>query len=61
VSFLPAASKRLTALRLGLSIAGFAVALLAVALGDRRLTWAAIALLAGSLIVRLVQRRNDAR
>jgi hypothetical protein len=50
-------SKRLTLLRVGLSLAGFAAALLAVALEERRLTWAAIALLTGSLIVRLIQRR----
>jgi hypothetical protein len=61
VSALPTTSKRLTVLRVGLSLAGFGAALLAVALEDRRLTWAAIALLAGSLAVRLVQRRNDAR
>jgi hypothetical protein len=47
-------------LRIGLAVAGFAVALLAVALGDRQLGWGAIALLIGSLIVRLLQRgRHD--
>jgi len=59
VSVIPATWKRLTVLRVGLSLAGFGAALLAVALEDRRLTWAAIALLAGSLAVRLVQRRNE--
>jgi len=59
VSVIPAAWKRLTVFRVGLSLAGFGAALLAVALEDRRLTWAAIALLAGSLAVRLVQRRNQ--
>jgi len=44
-------------LRIILALAGFAVALLAVALEDRRLGWAAIALLIASLIVRLIQRR----
>jgi hypothetical protein len=56
VTLLPGASKRLTVLRVALSLAGFAVALLAVALEDRRFGWAAIALLAGSLVVRLIQR-----
>jgi hypothetical protein len=47
-------------LRIGLAVAGFAVALPAVALGDRQLGWGAIALLIGSLIVRLLQRgRHD--
>jgi len=59
VSVITATWKRLTVLRVGLSLAGFGAALLAVALEDRRLTWAAIALLAGSLAVRLVQRRNE--
>ncbi|HKT61940.1 MAG TPA: hypothetical protein VJQ46_17950 [Gemmatimonadales bacterium] len=48
----------LTALRIGLALAGFAVAVLAIALEDHRLGWVAIALLIGSLIVRLIQRRN---
>ena len=43
-------------LRLGLALAGIAVALLAVALDERHLAWAAIALLAGALIVRLAKR-----
>ena len=59
MSVITATWKRLTVLRVGLSLAGFGAALLAVALEDRRLTWAAIALLAGSLAVRLVQRRNE--
>ena len=47
-------------LRIGLAVAGFAVALLAVALGDRQIGWGAIALLIGSLILRLLQRgRHD--
>jgi hypothetical protein len=46
-------------LRIGLAVAGFAVALLAVALGDRQLGWGAIALLIGSLIIRLLQRGRD--
>lgn len=58
MSVLPDFSRRFTGLRVGLSLGGFVAALLAVALEDRRLTWAAIALLAGSLIVRLLQRRD---
>jgi hypothetical protein len=47
-----------TAFRIGLALAGFAVAVLSVALENHRLGWAAIALLLGSLIVRVLQRRN---
>jgi hypothetical protein len=46
-------------LRIGLALAGFAAALLAVAFEDRRLAWAAIALLVCSLLVRLLQRRRN--
>ena len=46
-----------SALRIGLALAGFAMAVLAIALEDHRIGWAAIALLLGSLIVRLLQRR----
>jgi hypothetical protein len=45
-------------IRLGLALAGMALALLAVALNEGRLAWAAIALLAGGLIVRLVRPRQ---
>jgi hypothetical protein len=48
-----------TGLRVGLALGGFALALLAIALEDRRIGWAAIALLVGSLIVRLVLRRRN--
>ena len=51
----------MTALRLGLALAGFTAAAAAVALESRRVAWAAIALLAGSLIVRLLQRRSAER
>lgn len=47
-----------TYLRLGLAFAGFATALLAVAFEDRRIGWAAIALLVSSLAVRYFQRRH---
>ena len=48
----------LTALRLGLALGGFVVAVLAIALEDHRVGWAAIALLLGSLFVRLIPRRR---
>ena len=48
----------LGALRIGLALGGFAMAVLAIAIEDHRLGWAAIALLMGSLIVRLIQRRR---
>jgi len=44
-------------LRLGLAVAGFAAAVLAVATEDLRIGWAAIGLLVGSLVLRLVQRK----
>jgi hypothetical protein len=47
-------------LRMGLALGGFALALLSVAYDERRLAWAAIGLLAGSLVVRLwLRRRRD--
>ncbi|HEX3233746.1 MAG TPA: hypothetical protein VHR41_06090 [Gemmatimonadales bacterium] len=46
-------------LRLGLALAGIALAVVAVALDQGRLGWAAIALLAGAVIVRLLQRRGS--
>ncbi|MEO7985142.1 MAG: hypothetical protein ABI766_01325 [Gemmatimonadales bacterium] len=42
-------------LRLFLALVGFGTALLAVALGDRRIGWAAIAILLLSLIIRLLR------
>ena len=45
-------------LRLGLALAGFATALLAVAFEDHRIGWTAIALLAASLVIRLIERRR---
>ena len=51
----------MTYLRLGLAFGGFAVALLAVAFEDERLGWAAIALLTGSLLVRVIERRVRSR
>jgi hypothetical protein len=49
----------MTYLRLGLAFGGFAVALLAVGFEDERLGWGAIALLAGSLLVRVIERRRS--
>jgi hypothetical protein len=48
-------------LRVGLAFGGFAVALLAVAFEDQRLGWGAIALLAGSLLMRVIERRRRSR
>jgi hypothetical protein len=45
-------------LRIGLALAGFAAALLAVSLGDNRVGWVGIVLLLGSLLVRLLQKRT---
>lgn len=45
-------------LRLGLALVGFVLALFGVALGDQRLVWAAIAVLLGSLLLRLVLRKR---
>ena len=45
-------------LRLGLALAGLVLAALSVAREDYQLGWAAIALLAGSLIVRLLMRKG---
>jgi hypothetical protein len=44
--------------RLGLALAGFVVALLAIALEDQRLTWGAIALLTAAVILRLLDRKR---
>jgi hypothetical protein len=48
----------ITRVRLGLSLTGMVVAVLAIMLEDRRLVWGAIALLAASLLLRLVARRQ---
>ncbi len=45
-------------LRLGLALGGFVLALLGVALNDLRLAWGAIAVLLGSLILRLILRKG---
>jgi hypothetical protein len=48
----------MTRLRIGLGLAGLVVAVAAVALDNPRVTWAGIALLTASLIVRVLQRRG---
>jgi Flp pilus assembly protein TadB len=48
-------------LRLGLAVCGFVLALLGVALDDIRLVWGAIAVLLGSLILRLILRKRANR
>lgn len=45
--------------RLGFAIAGFVLALLSIALNDRRVAWVAIVFLAASFILRLVLRKRD--
>jgi len=47
--------------RLGLSLSGMVVAVVAIMLEDRRIVWGAIGLLAASLLLRLVagRRRTD--
>jgi hypothetical protein len=47
--------------RVGLALAGFAAALLSVALDNKQIAWGAIALLTGSLILRLVSHKREDR
>jgi hypothetical protein len=46
-------------IRLGLSLTGMVVAIVAIMLNDRRIVWGAIALLAASLLLRLVIGRRQ--
>lgn len=46
-------------LRVGLALVGFVLALLGVAVDDVRLVWAAIAVLLGSLLIRLILRKRE--
>ena len=48
----------LNQVRLGLSLSGMIVAVVAIMLNDRRIVWGAIALLAASLMLRVVIRRK---
>ena len=50
----------LNQVRLGLSLSGMVVAVVAIMLNDRRIVWGAIALLAASLLLRLVIGRRRA-
>jgi hypothetical protein len=45
-------------IRLALSLAGMVMAVVAIMLNDRRVVWGAIALLAASLLLRVVARRR---
>jgi hypothetical protein len=47
--------------RLGLAVAGFVAALVSVALDDPQIGWGAIALLTGSLTVRLLSGKREDR
>ena len=49
----------LNQVRLGLSISGMVVAVVAIMLDDRRIVWGAIALLAASLLLRVVAGRRS--
>jgi hypothetical protein len=51
----------LNKVRLGLSLTGMVVAVIAIMLNDRRVVWGAIALLAASLLLRLVAGRGRRR
>jgi Flp pilus assembly protein TadB len=48
-------------IRLALSLAGMVLAVVAIMLNDRRVVWGAIALLAASLLLRVVARRRGRR
>jgi uncharacterized membrane protein YfcA len=48
-------------LRIAFALAGFTAAVLSVALDERLLAWLAIALLAISLILRVILRKREAR
>jgi hypothetical protein len=52
---------KLRRIKLALAMIGFVLAGVAVALEDRRVTWAAIAFLAAALAVRLVGTREGPR
>ena len=49
----------MNALRLGLSLAGFVLAVLSITLDDPQLVWGAIALLTGSLLLRVLMRKRN--
>jgi hypothetical protein len=43
--------------RLGLGLAGFVTAVLAITIDDRRVVWIAIGLLSASFLLRILQRK----
>jgi hypothetical protein len=49
----------LNQVRLGLSLSGMVVAVVAIILDDRRIVWGAVALLAASLLLRLMAGRRS--
>jgi Flp pilus assembly protein TadB len=51
----------LNQVRLGLSLSGMVVAVVAIMLNDRRIVWGAVVLLAASLLLRLVARGRRSR
>src|SRR5688572_20787527 len=52
-------SETMNRLRVGFALGGFVLAVLSVTLNDERLGWAAIAVLAASVIVRILMRKQD--
>lgn len=44
--------------RIGFAVTGFVLALISIAVNDRRLGWAAIAMLLASVVARLTLRRR---
>jgi hypothetical protein len=50
----------LNKVRLALSLSGMLAAVVAIMLDDRRIVWGAIALLAASMLLRLLGRRSRA-
>jgi hypothetical protein len=50
-----------TKVRLGLSLSGMVVAVVAIMLNDRRIVWGAIVLLAASLLLRVVAGKRPGR
>jgi hypothetical protein len=48
-----------TTVRRGLALLGYTLAVLAIAFEEHRVGWAAIGLLAASLLLRLVERRES--
>jgi hypothetical protein len=46
--------------RRGLALVGYALAVLAIAFEEHRVGWAAVGLLAASLLLRMVERRRPA-